>query len=297
MRNTGRSAVFPSQGTIVPGHGLRQRMQTLNERRQPHRVLEEVTLMTAPSTASWRKLAACQGIDPEVFYPASDEDDAVGSQGDLHRVPGTPGLPRACPGPPRAKGSGAAPRSGSVVGSTGSVASRPDRGSAGTNPGRIPFAPCKVASPPVWTVLGLTLHGPHPPARPARLGRSPRHGGPDVGTAAAHRGAADLYRDVGGRCQCRGRGRGRRGLCAQRLGRSRTGPRQPRPGRARPHRDRLCGFDPRLPRAAGRDRRSQPCPPRRLRRRRAAHPVGHRRGRPAPRRCRRDRSHVAVRPD
>ena len=30
----------------------------------------------APSTASWRKLAACQGIDPEVFYPASDEDDA-----------------------------------------------------------------------------------------------------------------------------------------------------------------------------------------------------------------------------
>jgi WhiB family transcriptional regulator, redox-sensing transcriptional regulator len=39
-------------------------------------VLEEVTLMTAPSTASWRKLAACQGIDPEIFYPASDEDDA-----------------------------------------------------------------------------------------------------------------------------------------------------------------------------------------------------------------------------
>ena len=31
--------------------------------------------MTAPSTASWRKLAACQGVDPEVFYPVSDEDD------------------------------------------------------------------------------------------------------------------------------------------------------------------------------------------------------------------------------
>ena len=30
--------------------------------------------MTAPSVASWRKRAACQGIDPEVFYPVSDED-------------------------------------------------------------------------------------------------------------------------------------------------------------------------------------------------------------------------------
>jgi len=41
---------------------------------QTHRVLEEVTPMTAPSVASWRKRAACQGIDPETFYPVSDED-------------------------------------------------------------------------------------------------------------------------------------------------------------------------------------------------------------------------------
>ena len=47
---------------------------TTKRKIQTHRVLEEVTLMTAPSAASWRKRAACQGIDPEVFYPVSDED-------------------------------------------------------------------------------------------------------------------------------------------------------------------------------------------------------------------------------
>ena len=26
------------------------------------------------TAASWRKRAACQGVDPEVFYPASDEE-------------------------------------------------------------------------------------------------------------------------------------------------------------------------------------------------------------------------------
>jgi WhiB family redox-sensing transcriptional regulator len=34
-----------------------------------------VTPMTALSTAAtWRKRAACQGIDPQVFFPESDED-------------------------------------------------------------------------------------------------------------------------------------------------------------------------------------------------------------------------------
>jgi WhiB family redox-sensing transcriptional regulator len=30
--------------------------------------------MTAPSVATWRKRASCQGIDPEIFFPVSDED-------------------------------------------------------------------------------------------------------------------------------------------------------------------------------------------------------------------------------
>ena len=30
--------------------------------------------MSALSTPSWRKHAACGGIDPEVFYPVSDEE-------------------------------------------------------------------------------------------------------------------------------------------------------------------------------------------------------------------------------
>jgi WhiB family redox-sensing transcriptional regulator len=30
--------------------------------------------MTAPTTSSWRKHASCRGIDPEVFYPATDEE-------------------------------------------------------------------------------------------------------------------------------------------------------------------------------------------------------------------------------
>lgn len=30
--------------------------------------------MTALPTATWRKRAACRGVDPEVFYPVSDEE-------------------------------------------------------------------------------------------------------------------------------------------------------------------------------------------------------------------------------
>lgn len=32
--------------------------------------------MTAhhPNVASWRKRAACQGVDPEIFYPVTDEE-------------------------------------------------------------------------------------------------------------------------------------------------------------------------------------------------------------------------------
>lgn len=30
-----------------------------------------------PVSISWRQLARCRGVDPEVFYPISDEDEAL----------------------------------------------------------------------------------------------------------------------------------------------------------------------------------------------------------------------------
>ncbi len=36
-----------------------------------------IATMTPTTTVSWRDQAACRGLDPDVFYPVSDEDADV----------------------------------------------------------------------------------------------------------------------------------------------------------------------------------------------------------------------------
>ena len=81
--------------------------------------------MTAPSVATWRKRAACQGIDPEVFYPVSDEDaeeaKVICAVCPVRQACLEHAWPTAS-----AKACGVEPPSASAVGSSGSVASRPE---------------------------------------------------------------------------------------------------------------------------------------------------------------------------
>ncbi len=81
-------------------------------------------------SATWRKHAACQGIDPEVFYPISDEE--AGEAKAICAVCPVREPASSTPWPiGSARASGAAPPSGNAAGSTGSVASRPDPPLAG----------------------------------------------------------------------------------------------------------------------------------------------------------------------
>jgi WhiB family redox-sensing transcriptional regulator len=54
-------------------NGAEIRQNSRREKRQTQKVLKKVTPISAPTTAIWRKQAACRGIDPEVFYPETDE--------------------------------------------------------------------------------------------------------------------------------------------------------------------------------------------------------------------------------
>ncbi len=83
--------------------------------------------------ATWRKHAACRGIDPDVFYPASDEE-----AGAAKAVCDQCAVREACLEYALANRErevfGAVPPSGNDGGSTGSAASRPD-------PDRTPVPP------------------------------------------------------------------------------------------------------------------------------------------------------------
>ena len=48
---------------------------------------------------TWRKQAACRGLDVEAFYPVTEDEAERGrGQGCLRRLPGPPSVPGARPG-------------------------------------------------------------------------------------------------------------------------------------------------------------------------------------------------------
>ncbi len=55
------------------------------------------------TATTWRKLAACRGLDVEAFYPVTeDEADAAEAKAVCADLPGSTGVPGARAGPPRA---------------------------------------------------------------------------------------------------------------------------------------------------------------------------------------------------
>ena len=83
-------------------------------------------------TASWRRRAACRGIDAEVFYPATeDEADAAPAKAICGQCPvREPCLEHAL-GHRDARASGGAPRNASAGASCASDASPPEPAVAG----------------------------------------------------------------------------------------------------------------------------------------------------------------------
>ena len=81
------------------------------------------------SVATWRRRAACRGVDPEVFYPVTDED-----AGTAKSICATCPVREACLehalSAREREGSGEAPPRGSVAGSCASAESPPDGSAA-----------------------------------------------------------------------------------------------------------------------------------------------------------------------